>query len=171
MSLATPQAEYFHAGDEEAALEAANEIVENKSVNKETLATAYYLRGNAYRQNGNVRMALNSYLEAMDLDPNGPAAEAYRYLQELLDYYHKDYYNPIFLHQLNHPSFHYAISATLYSKKNDGIPSVIGAPPIIVLWTSVINPEQCARHAPGSRKSDQMHSTSVHHQLSKSYMH
>lgn len=78
----------------EAALEAANEIVENKSVNKETLATAYYLRGNAYRQNGNVRMALNSYLEAMDLDPNGPAAEAYRHLQELLDYYHKDYYNP-----------------------------------------------------------------------------
>ncbi len=98
MSLATPQAGYSRAGEEEAALEAANEIVENKSVNKETLATAYYLRGNAYRQNGNVRMALNSNLEAMDLeamdlDPNGPAAEAYRYLQELLDYYHKDYYN------------------------------------------------------------------------------
>ena len=76
------------------ALEAANEIVENKGVSPETLANAYYLRGNAYRQNGNVRMALNSYLEAMEIDPDGPAAEAYRHLQELLAYYHKDYYNP-----------------------------------------------------------------------------
>ena len=78
----------------EQALHAANEIVENKNVSRETLANAYYLRGNAYRQQGNVRMALNSYLEAMDLDPDGPAAEAYRHLQELLAYYHKDYYNP-----------------------------------------------------------------------------
>lgn len=76
------------------ALEAANEIVESKGVSNEMLANAYYLRGNAYRQNGNVRMALNSYLESMELDPDGPAAEAYRHLQELLDYYNKDYYNP-----------------------------------------------------------------------------
>ena len=78
----------------EEALRAANEIVESKGVSKETLANAYYLRGNAYRQNGNVRMALNSYLESMDLDPDGPAAEAYRHIQELLDFYKKDYYNP-----------------------------------------------------------------------------
>jgi tetratricopeptide (TPR) repeat protein len=78
----------------EQALQAANEIVENKTVSRETLANAYYLRGNAYRQQGNVRMALNSYLESMDLDPDGPAAEAYRHLQELLDFYNKDYYNP-----------------------------------------------------------------------------
>ena len=80
----------------EQALNAANEIVENKGVSKETLANAYYLRGNAYRQQGNVRLALNSYLESMELDPDGPAAEAYRHLQELLAYYHKDYYNPWF---------------------------------------------------------------------------
>lgn len=78
----------------EEALRAANEIVESKGVSKQTLANAYYLRGNAYRQNGNVRMALNSYLESMDLDPDGPAAEAYRHIQELLDFYNKDYYNP-----------------------------------------------------------------------------
>ena len=76
------------------ALQASNEIVESKSVSRETLANAYYLRGNAYRQQGNVRLALNSYLESMELDPDGPAAEAYRHLQELLAYYHKDYYNP-----------------------------------------------------------------------------
>ncbi len=78
----------------EQALNAANELVEDKASSQETLAQAYYLRGNAYRQQGNVRMALNSYLESMDLDPDGPAAEAYRHLQELLAYYHKDYYNP-----------------------------------------------------------------------------
>ena len=78
----------------EDALTAANEIVENKTMGRETLAMAYYLRGNAYRQQGNVRMALNSYLESMELDPDGPAAEAYRHIQELLDFYNKDYYNP-----------------------------------------------------------------------------
>ena len=78
----------------EEALNAANEIVNDKATSRETLAMAYYLRGNAYRQNGNVRLALNSYLESMELDPDGPAAEAYRHLQELLAYYHKDYYNP-----------------------------------------------------------------------------
>ena len=76
------------------ALDAVGEIIDSKSVSRETLAHAYYLRGNAYRQNGDVRMALNSYLEAMELDPDGPAAEAYRHLQELLAFYHKDYYNP-----------------------------------------------------------------------------
>lgn len=79
-------------GDE--ALNAANEIVKDKATNREKLAMAYYLRGNAYRQQGNVRMALNSYLESMELDPDGPAAEAYRHIQELLDFYNKDYYNP-----------------------------------------------------------------------------
>ena len=86
--------EMLSRSEGDAALDAANEIVENEGTSKETLAQAYYLRGNAYRQNGNVRMALNSYLEAMELDPDGPAAEAYRHVQELLAYYHKDYYNP-----------------------------------------------------------------------------
>ena len=76
------------------ALSAAGEIIDSKGVSRETLANAYYLRGNAYRQNGNIRMALNSYLESMEIDPDGPAAEAYRHLQELLDFYNKDYYNP-----------------------------------------------------------------------------
>ncbi|MBQ6167420.1 MAG: tetratricopeptide repeat protein [Muribaculaceae bacterium] len=76
------------------ALNAAGEIINSKDVNRETLANAYYLRGNAYRQEGNIRLALNNYLEAMEIDPDGPAAEAYRHLQELLAYYHKDYYNP-----------------------------------------------------------------------------
>ncbi len=78
----------------QAAIDAVNELASNDSTPRETLATAYYLRGNAYRKDGDIRMALNSYLEAMELDPDGPAAEAYRHLQDLLAYYHKDYYNP-----------------------------------------------------------------------------
>ncbi len=62
----------------EKAFSTASEIVESKGFTKETLANAYYLRGNAYRQNSNVRMALNSYLQAMELDPDGPVAEAHR---------------------------------------------------------------------------------------------
>ena len=86
--------EMLSRSEGEEALNAASEIIESEGVSREMLANAYYLRGNAFRQNGNVRMALNSYLEAMELDPDGPAAEAYRHLQELLAYYHKDYYNP-----------------------------------------------------------------------------
>ena len=58
------------------------------------LAQAYYLRGNAYRQLGNMRQAMNSYLESIELDPDGPAAQAYRTIQEILNFYDHDLYNP-----------------------------------------------------------------------------
>jgi len=76
------------------AIDAANELTQCTSVDAHTLATAYYLRGNAYRQCGQVRMALNSYLEAMELEPDGPASDAYRMTQEILDFYNHDLYNP-----------------------------------------------------------------------------
>ena len=58
------------------------------------LATAGTDCGNAYRQLGNMRQALNSYLESMELDPDGPAAQAYRTIQEILNFYDHDLYNP-----------------------------------------------------------------------------
>lgn len=63
-------------------------------VGADVIAQAYYLRGNAYRQQGNMRMAMNSYLEAMELQPDGPAAQAYRTIQEILNFYDHDLYNP-----------------------------------------------------------------------------
>lgn len=57
-------------------------------------ATAYYMRGNAYRQLGDWRRVMNDYCEAMDLDPDGPAAEAYRSVVEILNFYNHDMYNP-----------------------------------------------------------------------------
>jgi hypothetical protein len=41
-----------------------------------------------------MRQAMNNYLEAMDLEPDGPAAQAYRTIQEILAFYNKDLYNP-----------------------------------------------------------------------------
>ena len=72
---------------------AVNDMVSSET-DSNVLAMAYYLRGNAYRQQGNVRTALNSFLEAMALDPTGPAAHAYRTMQEILGFYDHDLYNP-----------------------------------------------------------------------------
>ncbi len=57
-------------------------------------AMAYYLRGNAYRQRQEWGSAMNCYLQAIELDPDSPAVEAYRNAQNIISYYHKDYYNP-----------------------------------------------------------------------------
>ena len=45
-----PDGSYVVEATPEEALKAANEIVKNKGVSREMLANAYYLRGNAYRQ-------------------------------------------------------------------------------------------------------------------------
>lgn len=54
----------------------------------------YYLLGNAYRKKGNFQQALNCYLEAMSINPDSPAAEAHQMLMGIIEFYHKDYYNP-----------------------------------------------------------------------------
>ncbi len=57
-------------------------------------AEEYYKQGNEYRQQGNFRDAINCYLEAIALDPDSPAVEAKRMLDDILNYYCKDMYNP-----------------------------------------------------------------------------
>ena len=63
-------------------------------ISARNMAMAFYLRGNAYRQRGEWGKAMNSYLEAIDLDPDGPAQAAYHQAQMIMGYYCKDYYNP-----------------------------------------------------------------------------
>lgn len=58
------------------------------------MAMALYLRGNAFRQKQQWGSAMNCYLQAIEIAPDGPAVEAYRNAQDILAYYHKDYYNP-----------------------------------------------------------------------------
>lgn len=54
---------------------------------------AYYLMGNAYRKMGNWQKALNCYQQAIDINPESPAADARKMAIDILDFYHKDMYN------------------------------------------------------------------------------
>ena len=57
-------------------------------------AEEYYLLGNKFRKEGNWQEALNNYIEAIELDPDSPAVEAKKMLDDILNYYCKDMYNP-----------------------------------------------------------------------------
>jgi len=57
-------------------------------------AEEYYQLGNKFRKEGNWQEALNNYIEAIELDPDSPAVEAKKMLDDILNYYCKDMYNP-----------------------------------------------------------------------------
>ncbi|KAA6333072.1 hypothetical protein EZS27_018480 [termite gut metagenome] len=53
----------------------------------------YYLKGNAYRKQGDWQQALNCYQSAFNLNPESPALQARNAIKDILDFYHKDMYN------------------------------------------------------------------------------
>lgn len=57
-------------------------------------AKEYYQKGNEYRRQSDWKRALDNYLEAIALDPESPAVQAKEMLEDILNYYHKDAYNP-----------------------------------------------------------------------------
>ena len=57
-------------------------------------AEEFYERGNQLRREGNYKQAMEAYLEAIALDPESPAAEAYKMLCDIYAFYCKDIYNP-----------------------------------------------------------------------------
>ncbi len=57
-------------------------------------AEEYYKLGNTFRKEGNWQEALNNYIKAIELDPASPAVEAKKMLDDILNYYCKDMYNP-----------------------------------------------------------------------------
>lgn len=57
-------------------------------------AKGCYEQGNEYRRQGNWQQAINCYLEAIALDPDSLAVEAKKMLDDILNYYNKDMYNP-----------------------------------------------------------------------------
>jgi len=57
-------------------------------------ASEYYQLGNQHRRNGDYQAAMNAYMEAIALDADSPAVEALRMLQDIMNFYHKDSYNP-----------------------------------------------------------------------------
>lgn len=57
-------------------------------------ANEWYEQGNAYRKQGNFAEAINCYMEAARLNPDSPAVEAKKMLDEIMAFYCKDMYNP-----------------------------------------------------------------------------
>ena len=54
----------------------------------------YYQQGNAFRKQSQWHEAINCYIEAIKLDPDSPAVEAKRMLDDIMAFYCKDMYNP-----------------------------------------------------------------------------
>ena len=75
------------------AIEAINQLEQYVEADK-TCADAFFLLGKAYHKIGNIKEAIYNYGEAAELEPNSPAAEALKQLQEILDFYNTDLYNP-----------------------------------------------------------------------------
>lgn len=59
-----------------------------------TKSDELYERGNAFRKQGNWQEAINCYMEAIELNPDSPAVEAKAMLNDILNFYNKDAYNP-----------------------------------------------------------------------------
>jgi tetratricopeptide (TPR) repeat protein len=57
-------------------------------------AAEWYEQGNHYRRQADWQHAINCYLEAISLDPESPAVEAKRMIDDILNFYNKDAYNP-----------------------------------------------------------------------------
>ena len=57
-------------------------------------AEEYFQQGNEYRQKGELSKAMNCYLEAIAIDPESPALEAKKMLEDVFNFYNKDAYNP-----------------------------------------------------------------------------
>lgn len=54
---------------------------------------AWYLRGKAYYKQGETRLALNDFLQAIALNPDSPAQQAYDMAIRILNFYNKEMYN------------------------------------------------------------------------------
>lgn len=55
---------------------------------------AYTLRGMRHWGNNERALAINDYLAAIRINPDSPAKEALKAVNEILDYRNKDLYNP-----------------------------------------------------------------------------
>ena len=60
----------------------------------ELTAQQWYEQGNALRRESRWGDAINCYTKAIELDPDSPAVEARRMLQDIMNYYCKELYNP-----------------------------------------------------------------------------
>lgn len=57
-------------------------------------AQEYYEKGNEFRKKQMWHEALNHYMAAIELDPDSPAVQAKEMVENILNYYCKEMYNP-----------------------------------------------------------------------------
>ncbi|BEG98230.1 tetratricopeptide repeat protein [Bacteroides sedimenti] len=79
----------INEGEIERAIQALDLFIEKNPSCDE----AFYLRGNAYRKQGNWQMAINNYLSAIEINPQSPALQAKKMIIDILNFYNKDMYN------------------------------------------------------------------------------
>lgn len=82
--------ELINQGDVSKAIEALDQLLLTDSAEKDVL---FYLRGNAFRKQGNWQQALNNYQSAIDINPESPAVQARAMVVDILEFFHKDMYN------------------------------------------------------------------------------
>lgn len=79
---------------EQGELEEALQLVETALLNDGNDALLHYLKGKIFLKNSDWRQATNCFLHSEQLDADSPAAEARKMLADIMDFYHKDLYNP-----------------------------------------------------------------------------
>lgn len=57
-------------------------------------ADEWYRIGNEHRRKGDWQHAMECYMEAIELDAESPAVEAKQMLENIMNFYNKDAYNP-----------------------------------------------------------------------------
>ncbi|MDD7336150.1 MAG: tetratricopeptide repeat protein [Prevotella sp.] len=57
-------------------------------------ADEWYRLGNEHRRKGDWQHAMECYMEAIELDAESPAVEAKQMLENIMNFYNKDAYNP-----------------------------------------------------------------------------
>ena len=55
---------------------------------------AYYLKGALFWKQGNWKLAIENYLKATEINPEGPARQAYEMVMEIINFSNPDLYNP-----------------------------------------------------------------------------
>ena len=57
-------------------------------------ADEWYRLGNEHRRKGDWQHAMECYMEAIELHAQSPAVEAKQMLENIMNFYNKDAYNP-----------------------------------------------------------------------------
>lgn len=89
MNLTEIQA-LINANRVEEAIEQLNAIIADRPDDD----ALYFVRGNAFWKLSDRKHALDDYSTAADLNPDSPAAIAYKHALEIMDFFNKDMYNP-----------------------------------------------------------------------------